>query len=271
MCIASGSDILRIWDTVSGELICQSMQGNKHHILSVNFSPDGKRIISGSEDTTICVWDPNSAVQVLGPIKGHEDCIITVCFMPDGKRIVSGSLDKTLRVWDSTSGSEMFDPLRGHKDSVTSVAISPDGNLIISGSLDRTVRIWDAKLGTEISTLSQEVDSSALVAFSSAGNQILAYSRLHHYVWNATTGALVRKTSQAQQACGNQIMMLVSNGWIKSGQRNVFLSKLPHMVNLRTISATSSSKERMAIGFESGQLLIIKFPDSMSKMLASAC
>ena len=54
------------------------------------FSPDGKRIVTGSGDQTVKVWDADTGQEVL-TLKGHTAQVTSVAFSPDGKRIVSGS------------------------------------------------------------------------------------------------------------------------------------------------------------------------------------
>ena len=54
------------------------------------FSPDGKRIVSGSQDKTVKVWDAQHRQETL-TLKGHTGWVSSVAFSPDGKRIVSGS------------------------------------------------------------------------------------------------------------------------------------------------------------------------------------
>jgi WD40 repeat protein len=109
----------------------------------VAFSPDGKRIVSGSLDNTLRLWDAQSGQPIGDPLQGHQDSVSSVAFSPDGKRIVSGSDDKTLRLWDAQSGQPIGDPLQGHQDWVRSVAFSPDGKRIVSGSDDKTLRLWE--------------------------------------------------------------------------------------------------------------------------------
>ena len=117
-------------------------QGAHGYVCSVAFSPDGKRIVSGSDDKTLKVWDATSGQEML-TLKGHTGDVMSVAFSPDGKRIVSGSDDKTLKVWDAATGQETL-TLKGHTNAVSSVAFSPDGKRIVSGSGDQTVKVWDA-------------------------------------------------------------------------------------------------------------------------------
>lgn len=68
-----------------------------HTILSVVFSPDGKRIFSGSLDTTIRVWDAETGSIVVNSFRGHADCIFPIACSPNGKRILSRFADNTIR------------------------------------------------------------------------------------------------------------------------------------------------------------------------------
>ncbi|KIO05569.1 hypothetical protein M404DRAFT_83068, partial [Pisolithus tinctorius Marx 270] len=83
--------------------------GHKDYVRSVTFSPDGRRILSGSNDKILRVWDAERGVQVGSPLegKGHTRYVTSVAFSPDEKRIVSGSNDKTVRVWDAERGVQV--------------------------------------------------------------------------------------------------------------------------------------------------------------------
>ena len=72
-------------------------------VSSVAFSPDGKRIASGSKDKTVKVWDAETGQEVL-TLKGHPNWVTSVAFSPDGKRIVSGCPANTVKVWDAETG-----------------------------------------------------------------------------------------------------------------------------------------------------------------------
>ncbi|MEI2740158.1 MAG: WD40 repeat domain-containing protein [Chitinophagaceae bacterium] len=119
-------------------------------VTSVAFSPDGRRIVSGSVDHTLRLWDAATGAAIGEPLKGHSGSVRSVAFSPDGRRIVSGSYDNTLRLWDAATGAAIGEPLKGHTGWVTSVAFSPDGRRIVSGSADNTLRLWDATTGAAI-------------------------------------------------------------------------------------------------------------------------
>jgi WD40 repeat protein len=120
-----------------------TLRGHSDRVWSVAFSPDGKRIVSGSTvDSTIKVWDAVGGAEVLtlpsdGPVFG-------VAFSPDGKRIISCSFAGTVKVWDSATGTELMTLVFGHGIGVSSVAFSPDGKTIAAGSYDSIIKLWES-------------------------------------------------------------------------------------------------------------------------------
>jgi WD40 repeat protein len=68
------------------------------------FSPDGKKLASGSFDKTIKLWDLDSR-QEYATLAGHNDGIVAVAFSPDGKILASASL--TIKLWDPNTCKEL--------------------------------------------------------------------------------------------------------------------------------------------------------------------
>ncbi|KAJ7142333.1 WD40 repeat-like protein [Mycena epipterygia] len=156
MRIVSGSDdgTLRSWDAQTGALVVGPLKGYTSFIASVDFSPDGTRLVSGSGDT-LQIWDAETGKSVFGLIKGHTGIIRSVHFSPDGRQIVSGSDDAAVRIWDAQTGAPVAS-LDGHTERIIETRFSPDGTRIVSISYDNTIRIWDAQMNKPTSRLQVE-------------------------------------------------------------------------------------------------------------------
>ncbi|KAF8894364.1 WD40-repeat-containing domain protein [Gymnopilus junonius] len=113
------------------------LAGHTNSVCSVTFSPNGKHIVSGSQDMTIRIWDAQTGQLIGEPLEGHGHWI---------ESIVSGSWDMTIRIWDAETGQMIGELLAGHTKSAESVVFSLDGRQIVSGSGDKTIRIWDVEV-----------------------------------------------------------------------------------------------------------------------------
>ena len=149
----------------------KTLRGHLEDVTAVAFSPDGKRLVTGSWDQTAKVWEAASGRELL-TLKGHSAPIWCVALSPDGQRIVTGSWDQTAKVWDAASGRELL-TLRGHSRPIRSVAFSPDSQRIVTGSWDQTAKVWEAASGRELLTLGGTNGNVDSVAFSPDGQRIV--------------------------------------------------------------------------------------------------
>jgi hypothetical protein len=140
----------------------------------VAVTPDGARIVTGSEDKTARVWDARTGAELL-PLTGHTRAVWAVAVTPDGARIVTGSEDNTARVWDARTGAELLQ-LKGHTGAVYAVAVTPDGARIVTGSKDNTARVWDARTGAELLQLKDHPGAVYAVAVTPDGSRIVTGS-----------------------------------------------------------------------------------------------
>ena len=121
--------------------------GHQQEIYSLDFSLDGRLIVSGSGDKTARIWDMiDGTSKVLtindGDSLNNDHGVTSVAISPNGQFVAAGSLDTVVRIWDVNT-AQLVERLRGHSDSVYSVAFTPDGKGLVSGSLDKTLKYWD--------------------------------------------------------------------------------------------------------------------------------
>lgn len=158
-------------------------------VESIAFSPDGRMLVSGTDNHDLILWDTASHQPIGGPMPGHKDQVNSVAFSPDGKLLASGSSDNTILLWDVATRLPTGAPLTGHTDRVTSVAFSPDGKILASGSADATVRLWDVDTRQPIGdALKWHTDVVESVAFSPDGMNLASGGDDHTIIlWDIAT------------------------------------------------------------------------------------
>jgi WD40 repeat protein len=184
--------LLLRWRTLNeSSALVRLLTGHRGSVNSVAVNPDGRTIVSGSNDYTVAVWDLESG-NLLRRLKGHEDEVNSVAVSPDGRYIVSGSKDRTVRVWDLESGKLRRRLTGGYGMEVNAVAVSPDGRYIVSGSEDHTVRVWNFQSGKLRRRRSGHGDKVNSVAVSPDGRYIVSGSDDHTVgVWDFKSGELL--------------------------------------------------------------------------------
>ena len=164
--------------------------GHSRPIRGVAFTPDGKHIVTCSDDQTLRIWDLHGREVLV--LLGHSSAVFGVAVSPDG-HLLSCSLDNSVRCWDAASGEQMF-ALEGHSSRVRGVAVHPDGSRVVSCSEDRTVRVW--KMAVDKDALPSGGHNAAVhgVAAAADGARIVSCSRDNSVrVWDARSGCEVRK------------------------------------------------------------------------------
>ncbi|MGB1287661.1 MAG: WD40 repeat domain-containing serine/threonine protein kinase [Aggregatilineales bacterium] len=204
------------------------LRGHTNVVTSVEFSPDGAFLLSGSRDTSARLWNTATGELVL-TLNAHIDAIRDVSFSPDGQRVATAAEDNSIKVWDLQSSQAIltinetarvmtvdFSPdgavlasgarngvvklwntetgglqanLSGHNGEIRGVEFSPDGALLASSSLDDEIRLWDVSARRTIQTLRGHNNDVWVVAFNADGTLLASGGRSNDLrVWDVASG-----------------------------------------------------------------------------------
>jgi WD40 repeat protein len=202
--------------------------GHTRSVRAASFRPDGRRVVTASQDKTARVWDVETG-ETACILQGHGGALGSAVFSPDGKRVVTASDDATARIWDAESGRELrvlaghvhalqsasfdldgarvltvgqstvrlWDASSGsvthvfdqHEGGVTAGRFSPDGTRVVTGGWDGTAKVWDTARGSLLGTLSGHSERLLDIEFSADGKVIATASDPEAHVWEASTHA----------------------------------------------------------------------------------
>ena len=150
----------------------------------------GKIMASGVGTPVVSLWDIASG-KLLRKLDGHTGTINALAWAANDKTLASCATDKTICVWDAQKG-DLIKKLEGHSESVATIAWAPNSKSLASGSYDKTVRLWDTVTGKSTKTF--EGPTVAVTLMDWNGKMLVAGGPSNMiYVWNTTSGQLVRK------------------------------------------------------------------------------
>ena len=195
--VATGGTKPRIW-RLEPPRLPDTLSGHAAEAWSAAFSPDGKVLATGSDDTrepqTIKLWDPASG-RLLAGWQGHTATVASLAFSPDGRLLASSSLDSgepgnpNVLVWDVASRKRLAS-LTGHAGWVRSLAFSPDGRLLATAGDDGTLRLWDSTDFSNRAVLTGHTTRLTSVAFSPNGSRLATAScDATVKIWDVSTAA----------------------------------------------------------------------------------
>jgi WD40 repeat protein len=179
-----------------GEVHC--LDGHTAGVRRVEFSPDGRRLLSCGLDGSIRLWDTETGREVRR-FEGHDDRVDCISFRADGRRFLSASWDGTIRLWDVGTGKELrrirFEGEPGVH--VSGVWWFPDRRRFLALATDHhSLQVYDAESGARVKEFGRHPGHIYAAALAPDGRRVLEGSydyaaRLR--LWDVSSGKLVRE------------------------------------------------------------------------------
>jgi hypothetical protein len=132
-----------LWDVETG-VRSTTQIAHEEKIFALEFSPNSRRLVTGSGDFSARVWDGRTAAPITGPLE-HYHTVFTIDFHPDGQRFVTSSSDGYARIFDSSTGELLF-LINSPSGGISSAEFSPDGLKFVTAAED-VAGIWEAGTG----------------------------------------------------------------------------------------------------------------------------
>ena len=198
LAVAGANSGITIYDTANGQ--GRQTLPTAAEIWSVNFSPDGRRLLATSWSTNAFLW----ALDHPGPpalLSGHLLHVWSAVFSADGNTIATTSSDQTVRLWNAGNLASQF-ILHGGASEIWCAAFRPDGRLLATGGKDQNVLLWPTSVNPPLRELPHDTDYATL--FSPDGGQIVTVKpgRGNSEVWRTADLSLVNSNA----AGGNTVI-----------------------------------------------------------------
>jgi ribosome assembly protein SQT1 len=201
----SNDSTVWLWQLPSGNTM-QVFAGHSGPVQCGEFTPDGKRIVTASEDGTLIYWDPRSSTPVfkLSPQDARFDFenITSLAINGSSTLVVVGGTSGSVRVVSLSKG-EVVGALGGHAEgesveAVQFVDLTGTGSspgVVVTGGTDGKACVWDLSTMRLRATLEHQDAVTSLLAHPAPKSHLIVSASADNTLrtWDARTGALVKE------------------------------------------------------------------------------
>jgi RNA polymerase sigma factor (sigma-70 family) len=146
-----GRDLIALADVATGKEVGR-FEADMGMDWSVAFTPDGKTLVSGSQDGRVRVWDL-ATTKLRFTLDSRTNLGTDMALSHDGKTVALGSQYSAIHLWNAATGQELFTDFHGHDAPVGALAFMPDARGIVTASYSGEAYLWDPATGRQLRDL----------------------------------------------------------------------------------------------------------------------
>ena len=144
--VDGNSNKVKIYKLSDGNLE-KTLTGHAGDVISVVYSPDGSKILSGSADNTAKLWDTSGTIINTIPNLGSD--VVCVRFNADGSKFFVATKDGLIKIYDTVTYAELASI--SSPETLNQIAVSTDGTWLIAGC-DTSARLFSTVTGANVAT-----------------------------------------------------------------------------------------------------------------------
>lgn len=305
--LTGGDFMVREWNITTGKAT-KRFNGHYDNVNSVVYSPNGKSILSGSDDNTSILWDLETGsklrtfnmtgeviftgfsadetvaitmtedslkfwnISTGEPIKAVRNLDELACMTPDNRHLItSGPNHYRVRFWNPMTG-DTIKSVPDRNSTVSYPKISPDGTLLLSDS-NRCLVLWSATTGERVKVINAHKGHIADYAFSPDGSLIISGAEDDTVkIWNTTTGELLR-TFTGETSTIIHVRFTGDGSKVLTAHKNntTFLWDVSDLVNNKTVPKRSNVRDmQISVQIRNNTLFVsnIPFPSSYQSSMS---
>jgi WD40 repeat protein len=162
----------------TGQEVIDELSGHSSFVMSVAWSPDGKKLATGSTDITVRLWSVSSGQETI--LAGHTSFVLSLAMSHDGRHMASSTGDCALRIWDLGSSPTELCTLGNNTSAFTCLAFNSNSSCLASGTQDGSVKVWkftpSLKALEQLCTMTKHSAWVHCVEWSSSDKYIVSWS-----------------------------------------------------------------------------------------------
>ena len=147
--------------------------GQSSGVTEIQFSPNGRYLLTGEMGGTIVVWDVPTRREVLR-FAGHKAMVFAIAVSPDEHTVVSGDSYGNVLWWNLATGRLLKRLSQAHSSGISSINFSRDGKQLLTADVGGSIAIWAVEHRTVLKTYKNLNFCISKVCFSSDGTRFLS-------------------------------------------------------------------------------------------------